>query len=189
MRLGHLLLVVVCVDEQKSAKKYFTWTFMQSCTQFQQLLTWITSYTLCAKKSNYTYLVEQNSVLPHPPDNHWPAQPPHTFDMWGRSQLENCREESASSLCWLPRRTRSTAATSVFVLLPVSCSVMCDQLNLASLRLFTLDWSGVTWERESLLCILKLTNMCSPQHQYYLPAPGLMLPWNITRKGTGKSSW
>lgn len=139
IRLGHTLFVVVCVDEQKSAKKYFTRTFISELHPVSTALDLNNvSYPPC-KKSNYTYLVQQNSVLPHPPGNHWPAQPPHTFDTWVRSQLENRREESASSLCWLPRRSRSTAATSVFVLLPVSCSLMCDRLNLVVYA--RLDWS------------------------------------------------
>lgn len=38
-------------------------------------------------------------------------------------------------------------------------------------------------------CILKLTNMCSPWHQYYLPASSLVLPWNVSGKGANKSRW
>lgn len=151
-------------------------------TQFQQLLTWITSH------KKYTFTVQHYSAPPPPPSDRWTVRvlPPHTFDTWARTQLENRGEESASSPCWLARCTPSTAATPVLVLLPVSRSLMCDRLYLASLRLFTLCWTGVTWEWDSFWCILKLTNMCSPRHQYYLPAPGLVLPCMLLEKAPVK---
>lgn len=131
------------------------------------------------------------SVFSPPLSTSWPVHvlPLHTFDTWAQSQLENCREESASSLCGLLRCAHWTAVTPVFVPLPVSCSLTCDRAYLVSLHLFPLGWTGVTWEPDSFRCILKWTNMCSPWHQYYLPAPGHVLPWNVTWKGTSKRSW
>lgn len=175
------------MNEQISTTKCVTWAFTPSFIQFQQLLTWITSHALSVNKSNYTYLVQQNRVLP-PPSTSWPVHvlPLHTFDMWALSQLENCREESAFSLCWLLRCTHWTAVTPVFMLLPVSCALMCDRAHLARLHLFTLEWTGVTWEWDSFQCILKLTNMCSAWHQYYLPAPDLVLPGMLLEKAPVK---
>lgn len=145
------------------------------------------SYPQCEQVK--LHLVRKNRLLP-PPSTSWPVHvlPLHTFDMWAQ-ELENCREESASSLCWLLRCTHWTAVTPVFVLLPVSCSLTRDRAYLGSLRLFTLEWTGVTWEWDSFRCILKLTNMCSPWRQDYLPAPGLVLPWNVTWKGASKDIW
>lgn len=66
--------------------------------------------------------------------------------------------EWAASACLRMRCTHPTAMTPVFVLLPVSCPLMCDQPYLASLQSVTLYWPGVTWET-FLSVYFKLTNM------------------------------
>lgn len=171
---------------EQSPTKCVTSAFTPSSIQSQQLLTWVTSHPLSVNKSTYTYSLQQNGVPPPPPPStSWPVRvlPLHTSDMWAQSQLENCRQESASSLRWLLRCTHGQQwhPCSYFCLSPARSSVA-EQ----TWRACTCLRSSGRESRESQIPFAVFWNWltCSPWHQYYLPAPGLVLPPNVPW-GTG----